>query len=222
MIRRMELHWPDAAAFREHEDGRIRLLAASDEPDKALEDARTREGLGRIDLLVGCGDLHPDYLAFLGDAFRAPLVYVRGNHDHGGAWAAHEGHVPEPVPDARPFREDGLRIAGLSWPERRGNEGQRDEQVAWSQAARLAIRAFTDRQGPLMLISHAPPEGAGDVAEDPFHAGFSAYGWLARRLRPPLWLHGHTPIAARRDWACAVGGTTYVNVTGAALIELVP
>jgi hypothetical protein len=220
VIRRLKLPWPDPDAFEQHPDGTIRLLAVSDDVDPALQNSATRESLGRIDLIVGCGDLEPDYLAFLGDAFVAPLAYVRGNHDHGAAWADHADHVPEPLPDGVPFRENGLRLCGLNWPERRGDAGQRDEATAWRQAAGAVVRTLADRGGPLLMVSHAPPHGAGDVAEDPFHAGFAAYRWLARRLRPPLWLHGHTPVAAAREWSCSVGPTTYLNVTGAALVEL--
>jgi hypothetical protein len=42
------------------------------------------------------------------------------------------------------------------------------------------------------------------------------------RIRPPLWLHGHTPLAACRDWIVVRDRTTVVNVTGAVLIELHP
>jgi hypothetical protein len=41
-----------------------------------------------------------------------------------------------------------------------------------------------------------------------------------RRLRPPLWLHGHTPLAAMSDWHIQKGPTMLVNVTGAVIIEI--
>jgi hypothetical protein len=54
-----------------------------------------RDALGPIDLAVGCGDLSPAWLCFLGDAFCAPLVYVRGNHDRQGSWPT-PADLPEP------------------------------------------------------------------------------------------------------------------------------
>jgi predicted phosphodiesterase len=36
----------------------------------------------------GCGDLEPNYLTILADAFVVPLVAVRGNHDRGATWNA--------------------------------------------------------------------------------------------------------------------------------------
>lgn len=213
--------WPDPAAFRDRPEGAIRILAVSDEPDRALHDQRTRASLGRIDLVVGCGDLEPDELAFVGDAFVAPLAYVRGNHDHGAAWRSHHERIPEPLPDGAVREEVGLRLAGLSWPDRRGREGKRNETTAWLQVLPLALRSLTSAR-PVLVVSHAPPHGAGDVAADPFHAGFEAYAWLLRRLRPPLWLHGHTPVAATEHRSCVIGSTTCTNVTGATLIELTP
>ena len=73
---------------------------------------------------------------------------------------------------------------------------------------------------PFLVISHAPPLGAGDAA-DPYHRGFRAYRWLLEHARPVLWLHGHSPLASV-PWLVTRGSTTLVNVTGAVLIELVP
>ena len=72
----------------------------------------------------------------------------------------------------------------------------------------------------MIVISHVPPRGLGDVPEDPYHRGFAAYHWLCRRLHPTLWLHGHTSMAAARDWRVTWGDTTFVNVTGAVLVEI--
>jgi hypothetical protein len=33
-----------------------------------------------INLILGCGNLPPEYLTFLVTRFNAPLFYVRGNH----------------------------------------------------------------------------------------------------------------------------------------------
>ena len=71
------------------------------------------------------------------------------------------------------------------------------------------------RQRPLIVFSHVPPRGLGDTPEDHYHRGFAAYEWLCRRLHPTLWLHGHTSMAAARDWRVTWGDTTLVNVTGA-------
>ncbi len=103
MTRRLSITWPDTRPFAGR-PGPFRILAASDEPDPFLDDARNRDALGRLDLIVGCGDLAPDRIDFLGQAFSAPIVFVRGNHDRGGPWPSPPA-VPEPSsgPDVRSF-----------------------------------------------------------------------------------------------------------------------
>ena len=85
---------------------------------------------------------------------------------------------------------------------------------------RLSGRCRRPRQRPLIVLSHVPPRGLGDTPEDYYHRGFAAYEWLCRRLHPTLWLHGHTSLAAARDWRVTWGDTTLVNVTGAVVVEL--
>ena len=224
MIRRFRLVWPDRRPFAGRDGRPIRFLAASDEPDAALEHEVNRTALGPIDAVIGCGDLEPSWLSFLADAFQAPLVYVRGNHDRGGAWQARHG-VPVPLGAGDATRLDGIAIAGLEWPgvHERGNH--RSDRLAWAHILRIAARAFAarlrGRTEPVLVISHAPPAGAGD-SPDAYHRGFAAYRWLMDRLRPPLWLHGHTAVASVPALEAVVGATTLVNVTGAVLVELVP
>ena len=222
MTRRVSVPWPDPRPFSGRAAGTpVRLLGVSDDPDPALEHEENRRALGPIDLIVGAGDLEPDYLSFLGDAFVAPLIYVRGNHDAGSAWgAAANGRLPEPLRDSTPHREAGLEFVGLSWP-RPGVRARAPEGAAWFQVLPLAVRSVRRPQRPLIVVSHVPPRGVGDAPSDPFHTGFAAYRWVADRLRPRLWLHGHTNLASQH-WRCVVGPTDAINVTGAVLLELEP
>jgi len=221
MIRRLEIPWPvglqggiDVQAFR--------VLAVSDEVDPALEFPEVRRSLGRIDLVVGCGDLDPGYLAMLGDAFMAPLHFVHGNHDRGLGWSEHRHVLPEALVDGKPVRVGSIRLAGFNWPGPRDGRADRDDLGAWVQVMRLAFRLIGRGRQPLLLISHVPPAGTGDVPSDRYHRGFRAYDWLARHLRPPLWLHGHSPLAACPSPIDRLGPTCVVNVTGATLVELQP
>ena len=47
-----------------------------------------------IDAVLGCGDLEPDYLCFLADAFHVPLMYIQGNHDRGVNWTERDQVLP--------------------------------------------------------------------------------------------------------------------------------
>jgi hypothetical protein len=211
MIRRLRLPRPARLGAD------VRLLAVSDEADRALDNEANRAALGRIDGIVGAGDLEPDYLAFLADAFRAPLTYVNGNHDRGANWDARRPDLPQPLDRATDL-VGGLRLAGLPWPGRPDGQAIRDEGAAWRQALGLWLRLRGIR--PHVVLSHVPPRGVGDVSEDNYHRGFAGYRWLCRRLSPLLWIHGHTALSAVSGWRQDWGGTTFVNATGAVLIEL--
>ncbi len=221
MTRRVSLEWPDPRPFDGREGEPIRLLAVSDMIEPTLTDARNRARLGFIDLIVGCGDLDCDDLAFVADGVDAPLIYVHGNHDSDERWRQCADHCPDPIPSSAVLHRAGLAVAGLTWPGRRGRGARRNERVAWGQALQLAARRVGNHD-PMIVLSHAPPLAAGDVSTDDYHRGFKGYRWLLDRIEPTLWLHGHTPLAATGDWKVRVGRTTLVNVTGAVIIELLP
>ena len=85
---------------------------------------------------------------------------------------------------------------------------------AWSGAQRAR---------PVIVVTHAPPRDINDDDDLP-HRGFTAFRWLADRLEPPLWLHGHTALVRRGidDRSTLRNGTLFYNCTGATLIELEP
>ena len=223
MTGRLRVRWPDPAPFRGRGGQPIRILAISDEPDPSLDSPATREGLGKIDLILGAGDLQPEYLSFIGDAFHAPMHYVRGNHDVGSAWAHTERVLlPEPMPDATIIRELGLRIIGFSGsPEYNAGAMQMSAIGMWARVVLAWLRTL--RAHPLLVVSHAPPRDVNDD-DDLAHRGFPAFRWLALRLAPPLWLHGHTALVRRGidDRSAVLGSTLFYNCTGATLVELLP
>ena len=230
MTARLRVAWPDPRLFERRGGRPYRILALADEIDASLESAETRKRLRPVDLIVGCGDLPVDYLRFVTDAFESvPLAYVRGNHDVGGDWAtgdATQVHLPEPLPDGRPWTDGQLTVIGFSGiPRHGGGSGlqvgsfTRISQVlgAWLRVGWRPIRA------PVLLVSHVAPRGIND-GPDPIHRGSRALRWLAGRVRPPLWLHGHTTLLTRRleDRALRRGSTLYYNAAGAVLVELSP
>lgn len=222
MTNRLTLTWPDPTPFAARGGRPIRILAISDEPDQALESAASREGIGKVDLIVGAGDLEPDYLSFVADAFHAPLRYIRGNHDDGAAWAhARRRLLPEPMRDGAVVDEVGIRLVGFSGsPVYNRGEMQVSGVGMWLRVIGAALRL--QRMLPVIVVTHAPPRGINDD-QDHAHRGFTAFRWLADRLDPPLWLHGHTALVRRGidDRIARRNGTVFYNCTGATLIELV-
>jgi len=230
MTARLHVAWPDPRLFARRGGRPYRILALADEIDASLESAETRKRLGAVDLIVGCGDLPVDYLRYVTDAFETvPLAYVRGNHDVGGDWAtgdATQVHLPEPLPDGRPWTDGQLTVIGFSGiPRHGGGSGlqvgsfTRISQVlgAWLRVGWRPIRV------PVLLVSHVAPRGIND-GPDPIHRGSRALRWLAGRVHPPLWLHGHTTLLTRRleDRSVRRGATLFYNAAGAVLIELSP
>ena len=201
----------------------IRFLVTSDAEEPALLHARNREALGEIDAVIGCGDLDPDWLCFLADAFQAPLVYVRGNHDRDGSWAERPQTIPSWLRSDRVERMAGLPVIGLEWPGMDQPGNRRHPWRAWQQALALARRLITGRlwRSPLVVISHVPPAGVGD-APGAYHRGFNAYRWLLDVFTPPVWLHGHTTTASVTSLVEQHGPTVVANVTGAVLLEITP
>lgn len=222
MIGRLTIEWPDAAAFAERDGRPIQFLVASDAPEPALHHAANRDAIGHLDGILGCGDLEPEWLEFLADAFNTPLVYVRGNHDRGGQWHDRPLPVPAWLEAGRIERLAGISIVGLEWPGVDTSDNRRRPWQAWRQALSIARRLIAARlwRTPLIVISHVPPAGVGD-ATDAYHVGFTAYRWLLDRLAPPVWLHGHTTTASVTQLVEQSGPTVVANATGAVVMELV-
>jgi hypothetical protein len=224
MTRRLTVVWPDRRPFETRDGAPIRLLAVSDAVDPALEHAINRERLGRLDAIVGCGDLEPTYLGFLGDAFGVPIAYVRGNHDRGGRWSETAGKAPQHLTSGQLIEVCGVTMAPFEWPGLRPDRALRDEWTAWRDVIRatrsLAVRRLRGRGSPILVMSHAPPRGVGDHEANRYHLGYAAYRWLLDRLRPPLWLHGHVSPATIANWEQRHGSSVVANVTGSVIVEL--
>jgi hypothetical protein len=224
MTRTLTVVWPDRKPFEGRDGAPIRLLAVSDDVDPALDYAINREKIGHVDAIVGAGDLEPSYLAFLGDAFCTHVAYIRGNHDRGGHWMETLIDAPQPLSSGELVEVLGITVAPFEWPGLRQDRATRNEPRAWLDVLRISrslfVRRLRGRRGPVLVLSHAPPRGVGDCESDPYHVGFAGYRWLLERIRPPLWLHGHTTPASVADWRDRLGPSVVANVTGSVLVEL--
>jgi hypothetical protein len=220
--------------------GGIFVLAVSDEPDEVL--AADPGVAGSADLIVACGDLPFDYLGALMNALDVPLVFVPGNHDPdlSGYRTSRAGltlraGIPVRAPwpdgainaDGRVVEVAGLRIAGLGGCRRYcagPNQYTDREQARRAMALRVRARWHRLRRGGDvdLLITHAPPRGAGD-GDDPPHWGFIALHGLAGALRPGLLLHGHVhPYGGPARSVRLKSGTTVRNVTGWHMMRIRP
>ena len=60
---------------------KVKVLLVSDIEDSYIWDHFDYERFSEIELVISCGDLKADYLEYLADMIKAPVLYVNGNHD---------------------------------------------------------------------------------------------------------------------------------------------
>ena len=222
-------------------EGKVRVLAISDEVDEGLNNGSIAEM--DVDLVVSCGDLPWDYLEYLVTIANVPLAYVPGNHDPD----------PKPEPPENPLRPGylnlevdppllgpgggtpldgkvldhaGLRLAGLGGSLRySGGPHQYTEAQMRRRALKLEARArarrMRDGRGIDLLVSHIPPLGAGD-RDDPAHRGSKSLWRLIKVLRPKVLVHGHIHPHGEATPDRVVEGTSIVNAVGHRILEIEP
>ena len=88
----------------------MRILVIADIESKALWDYFDKSMLENVDLIVSCGDLNPKYLSFLATFTKAPVIYVRGNHDANYEMTPPDGCI---CIEDDIFEFHGVRLLGL-------------------------------------------------------------------------------------------------------------
>ena len=195
----------------------MRILAVSDVVVPSLYPRIEKECFGRIDLLLGCGDLPPEYLTHLSRAFDVPLFYVKGNHDI--------RYGVSPPRGCRNIHERLVVFEGLNFIGLEGSMWYNGGpyQYTEKQMARMIRRMRPTiwwRRGIDIVVTHAPPQGIHD-AEDLCHRGFACYRRLINSHRPAYFIHGHihrhfeNENLRRTD----IDGTRVINTYGHTILE---
>ena len=196
----------------------MKILAVSDREEKALWDFFDPERLAGVDLILSCGDLHPDYLQFLVTMTRAELLYVRGNHD--GKYDRNPPLGCISVED-RLYNYKGLRILGLGGSMRYKDGGDMYTEAEMRRRIRKVMPQIRMANGFDILLTHAPAKGLGDMEDLP-HRGFDCFHELIEKYRPAYMLHGHVHQEygkferERRHPA----GTRVINTCGYVTLEI--
>lgn len=190
----------------------MRILTVSDKVVAELDAAFDRQLFGKIDLVLSCGDLPPEYLASLANRFAVPLYYVRGNHDIRMAGMTPTGCIDL---DAKIVKHEGLRILGLEG-SRWYNGGlfqYTESEMRW-KALSMVPKIWRHR-GVDIIIAHAPPRHIHD-AEDRCHRGFKSFRRMIERHAPRYFIHGHihTDFADPSDRVTSFNGTDIINTYG--------
>lgn len=195
----------------------MRILAVSDVESKRYYEYYKKGSLDDFDLILSCGDLHPEYLEFLVTMAHCPLLYVHGNHDD------RYGREPDGCicVDDRLYVYNGLRIVGLGGSCRyRDGKYMYTEHEMKRRIFRLGYRLR--RSGGFdILLTHAPVRGLGDLEDLP-HRGFNCFRRLLDRWQPRYFIHGHV----HRNYGRAIpqksryGDTVVINACESCVIEI--
>jgi Icc-related predicted phosphoesterase len=197
---------------------KIKILSVSDVVEPMLEQQIESGLFTDLDLIVSCGDLPPEYLSRLLHFLKAPLYYVKGNHD-----IRYKDKQPEGGHDlhARLVKIEGINILGLEgshWYNGgpyQYTEGQMRSIIRW-------LRPTIWWQGGVdVVFTHAPPRHIHD-AEDPCHKGFKCFRWLIDKYQPSYFIHGHIHknFSDENDRLTALKTTKVVNTYGFYLLEI--
>jgi Icc-related predicted phosphoesterase len=196
----------------------LKVLSVSDVVDAMLHRQAGSKPFTDIDVIISCGDLPPEYLTLLANAFNAPLYYVSGNHD-----IRYKTKWPEGGRNLHNRLEEigGLRFLGLEgshWYN--GGPFQYTEKQMRAIVRRLRPSLWW-RGGVDVVVTHAPPLHVHD-AEDPCHRGFEIYRRLIDRYKPRYFIHGHIHrhFSDASERVTLVNKTKVVNTYGYTLLEI--
>ena len=196
----------------------MKLLVVADEECRFFWDYYRPGNLDGYDLILSCGDLKPEYLSFLVTMGKAPVLYVRGNHDGVYAERPPEGCI---CIEDTVYRYGDLRIAGLGGSYcYSGGEHQYTEQQMRTRIRRLRPKLLRSH-GVDIVVTHAPVRDCGDDA-DLAHRGFEAFRELLERYHPRYLFHGHVHMNydPNRARVHCCGETELVNGYERFVVEL--
>ncbi|SDO58124.1 metallophosphoesterase family protein [Desulforhopalus singaporensis] len=194
------------------------LTVADTECGELLDPVKGGPPLAGIDLILGCGDLAPEYLTTLRNRFEVPLYYVLGNHD-----LRHHHSPPQyctPI-HRRIVNFNNLGIIGFSgsrWYNGSANQYTEKQMAGYIGKMRFGI---WKNRGIDIVIAHAPPRFIND-AEDPCHRGFRSYRRLIDKYRPSYFLHGHihTLFDDDNQRITTINNTSVINCYGFYVLEI--
>ena len=187
----------------------MKILILSDVESKYLWDYFEKEKLEGIDLILSCGDLKPQYLSFLASFTKAPVLYVRGNHDD-----CYEINPPDGcicIEDSI-YNFNGLRIMGLGGSIKYNNGKNQYTQNQMKKRVKRMWFKIMRNHGFDILLTHAPAAGFHE-GDDRAHKGFDIFSELIDKYHPKFFIHGHVHKDYSRNFVRQdqIGDTTVIN-----------
>ncbi len=195
----------------------MKVLAVSDVEEAILYEETKQTKIGKVDLVISCGDLKLSYLSYLTTVYQAPLFFVRGNHD---ALITPGSQFGENLHN-RFVKYGGIKFLGFEGSPVYNHKGVQYTEFSIGFQVKMAILKSLVFGAPDCVITHAPPKGIHDQP-DYAHRGTAAYTSLIDLIKPKYFLHGHTHLDYNRNAPriTQVGSTTVINVYGYYIFEL--
>ncbi len=197
----------------------MRILALADVESKILYDHFEPGMFDEYDLIIGCGDLHRNYMEFIATMSKVPFIYVRGNHDDGFDYEAPGGCI---CIEDTVYEYKGVRFLGLGGSNRY-RPGGMNMFTEKEMAARIKKLRFLlwRKRGFDVLVTHAPAFGQGDLETIP-HRGFECFLSLMDKYKPKMMIHGHVHLnyGAGMKSERQYNETTIVNAFEKRVIEI--
>ena len=197
---------------------KIKILSVSDVVEPMLEQQVESVLFADIDLIVSCGDLPPEYLSRLLHFFKAPLYYVKGNHD-----IRYKDKQPEGGHDlhGKLVKIEGINILGLEGSHWYNGGPYQYTERQMRSIVRWLRPTIWWQGGVDVVFTHAPPRHIHD-AEDPCHKGFKCFRWLIDKYQPSYFIHGHIhkKFSDENDRLTTLKTTKVVNTYGFYLLEI--
>ncbi len=187
----------------------MKILVLADIESKYLWDYFEKEKLAGIDLILSCGDLKPQYLSFLASFTKAPILYVRGNHDDCYEQTPPDGCI---CIEDKIYVHEGIRIMGLGGSIKYNNGKNQYTQQQMTGRLKHMWLSLKLKRGVDILVTHAPAAGIND-GDDYAHKGFNAFVEVLDVYKPKYFVHGHVhknyTTNFRREFV--YGDTTIIN-----------
>ena len=185
----------------------MRALVISDKVEPILYSPAVVERVGKIDLLIGCGDLPFYYIEYLMTMLGRPTYYVYGNHCRENQYSSGKGDewnvatAPLGATNLHGLSERAgtLLLAGLEgsmrYNDSRGAQYSEFEMRMniYKLAPQLLMNRLRYGRYLDVLVAHSPPLGIHDKPDLP-HRGFKCFLDFMRVFRPRYLLHGHIHI----------------------------
>ena len=206
----------------------MQILAVSDKIAETLYSTPANLQGVRLEAIISCGDLPPDYLDFLVSTANVPLYYVRGNHQN--YVVSGNSELKKSVIHGINLHLTSIEfgrylIAGVEgWLQYNSGSYQYTQFEMWLHVIRLLPSMVRNRlrRGRWLdvFVTHAPPWGINDQS-DPAHQGIKAFRWFISTFKPKYHFHGHVHlykpgIPARQQF----NETLVVNTYGHHIIEI--